>query len=592
MTVTELAPTYRYVPPRRLNSLSIVMPARNRADTIRGTIRRAVEVASMMVADRYEVVIVDDGSTDTATAAIVARMAEQHGESIRLVRHDQTLSYGAMVRRGWSAARMEWLLSVDSDRQFDLANVADFVPLTDRADIIVGRRRGRRDALWRAGTRVFNAAAQAVFHTGVRDANCAFKLMRTAALRTLELGDSAAMLNTELFYHARQRGLTVTEVPVAERRRTPVGDRWRRTSRQCRDGHPPESVAMRLRFNQPRPKQLRLHSWLVGMLALVSGIATTVWAYSTHTVLAYGDAEAHLNISKRVVSGLTAGVAQLGSVWLPLPHVLMLPFVVNDDLWRTGLAGAAVGVPCLVLSAVMSYRTSYLLTGSIAASWLAPLVIVANPNTLYLYSHPDDRATATGDGLIVAVLPMKWVLHDSVNNLVMTAVFASLATLARYDGWMFVLIEAVAVLVIAAVRYRSRASMEGLCVLFGVLAFTGIAGWLLWNQLIFSDPLYFARSVYGSAEQQQFFLRTGLLPTYHDMGKSVLYWFEDIRIIAGLALILPAALGLVFLLVKSLRERRIGPPLIAAAALSCFAFYIVLACIWVSVLDFAALRAA
>ena len=161
MTITELAPTYRYVPPRRLNSLSIVMPARNRADTIRGTIRRAVEVASM-VADRYEVVIVDDGSTD-ATAAIVARMAEKHGESIRLVRHDHTLGYGAMVRRGWSAARMEWLLSVDSDRQFDLANVADFVPLTDRADIIVGRRRGRRDALWRrAGTRVFNAAAQAV----------------------------------------------------------------------------------------------------------------------------------------------------------------------------------------------------------------------------------------------------------------------------------------------------------------------------------------------------------------------------------------------------------------------------------------------
>ena len=398
--------------------------------------------------------------------------------------------------------------------------------------------------------------------------------MRTAALRTLELGDSTAMLNTELFYHARQRGLTVTEVPVAQRRRAPSG---------IVGGGPHgsaatvtrEFVAMRLRFNQPRPKQLRLHSWLVGMVALVSGIATAAWAYNTHTVLAYGDAEAHLNISKRVVSGLTAGVAQLGSVWLPLPHVLMLPFVVNDDLWRTGLAGAAVGVPCLVLSAVMSYRTSYLLTGSIAASWLAPLVIVANPNTLYLSATPMTELLLLATVSSSLYFLCKWVLHDGVNNLVMTAVFASLATLARYDGWMFVLIEAVAVLVIAAVRYRSRASVEGLCVLFGVLAFTGIAGWLLWNQLIFSDPLYFARSVYGSAEQQQFFLRTGLLPTYHDMGKSVLYWFEDVRIIAGLALILPAALGLVFLLVKSIRERRIGPPLIAAAALSCFAFYIV-----------------
>jgi hypothetical protein len=571
MTVTELAPTFRYASPRRLDSLSVVMTAHNRATTIKATIKKALEVASV-IADRYEVVIVDDGSTD-ATAEIVQKMADQRGDSVRLIRNLSTMGYGPSVQRGWSAARMEWMLSTDSDRQFDFSNLFDFVPLTDRADIITGWRKNRRSVFQRKfQTKAFNLVGRVVFQTGVRDADCAFKLMRTAAVRRLELGDSTTMFNTELFYQAKQHGLAVAELPVLER-----PDHSRSDDAGYHGGRAKaarEFIGMRIRFNRSASKRLRLHTRLVGLLALISGLGTTVWAYSTHTVLAYGDAEAHLNISKRVVSGLTAGFAQLGSVWLPLPHILMLPFVADDDLWRTGLAGAAIGVPCLVLAAVMSYRTSYLLTRSVAASWLAPVVIVANPNTLYLAATPMTELLLLAMVASSLYFLCKWVLHDGINNLVVAAVFASLATLARYDGWMFVLVEAVVVLVVAAVRYRSRAGVEGLCVLFGVLAFTGIAGWLLWNQLIFSDPLYFAQSVYGSAEQQQFFLRTGLLPTYHDAGKSVAYWFEDVRIIAGSVLIVLATVGLILLVVKSIRERRVGPPLIAAAALSCFAFYI------------------
>jgi len=573
MTVTDLTspPTYRYTPPQRLKSLSVVMPARNQAENIEAAITDALHVASL-VADHFEVVVVDDGSTD-ATAAIVQSMVEKAGESIRLIRHEHTLGHGPTARRAWSAARLEWLLFIDSDRQFDLREVADFVALTDRADIITGWRKYRQDSLLRRfNAHVFNVAGRLFFRTGVRDINCAFKLMRTPALRQLELTETTAMVNTELLYQARQRGLAVAEIPVTQRQRqfgTGSGGDQNCTAQAMR-----EFITMRLRFNRPNPKRLCLHSWLVGLLALFSGLAATMWALATHTVLAYGDAEAHLNISKRVVSGLTAGLAQLGSVWLPLPHLFMVPFVANDDLWRTGLAGAAVGVPSLGLAAVMSYRTSYLLTGSIAASWLAPLVIIANPNALYLAATPMTELLLLAMVASSLYFLCKWILHDGINNLVLTAVFASLATLVRYDGWVFVLIETGAVLVIAAVRHRTRASVEGLGVLFGALAFTGIAGWLLWNQLIFSDPLYFAESVYGSAEQQQFFLRTGLLPTYHDAGKSILYWFEDVRIIAGSALLLLATLGLAFLIAKSIRQRRIGPPLIAATALSCFAFYI------------------
>jgi hypothetical protein len=573
MTASSLdtRPVYRYHPPTRLRSLSVVMPAHNEAENIGSAITDGLEAAAA-VAGRYEVVVVDDGSTD-ATAAIVESMAAVYGDSVRLIRNARNLGYGPTVRRAWAAARMEWVLFTDSDHQFDLREVAHLVTLTDEADLVTGWRRKRQDSLLRRiSAAIFNIAARLFFGAGVKDIDCAFKLMRTSALRRLDLTANSAMVNTELLYQARQHGLRIAQLPVTH---------YPRQFGQASGGDPKviaraigEFFAMRHRFNQPQAKRLRLCSWLIGVLALLAGLVTTAWAFDHHVVLAYGDAEAHLNIAKRVVSGLTPGLAQLGSVWLPLPHVLMVPFVVNDTLWRTGLAGAAVGVPCLVLLAVMSYRLAYLLTGSIAGSWLAPLVILANPNTLYMAATPMTEVVLLAIVTTSVYFLARWVLDDSLASLVLAGLFGSLASLARYDGWALVVIEAVVVLVIAAVRHRSLRGTEGLMVLFGILAFSGIVGWLLWNQLIFSDPLYFAKSVYGSAQQQQWFLQHGLLPTYHDLGKSVVYWLADVRLIVSSPLCGLAAVGLGVLLVRCARQRWLGPVLIAAAALSSFPFYI------------------
>ena len=573
MTISaiDIPPVYRYRPPTRLRSLSVVMPAHNEAENIRAAILNGLEAAAT-VARRFEVVVVDDGSTD-ATAAIVESMAAVYGDSVRLIRNERNLGYGPTVRRAWTAARMEWVLFTDSDCQFDLREVAHLVALTDEADLVTGWRQKRQDRLLRRiNAGIFNIAGRLFFGTGIKDIDCAFKLMRASALRQLDLTANSAMVNTELLYQARQHSLRIGQLPVTH---------YPRQFGQASGGDPRviaraivEFFAMRRRFNQPQAKRLRLCSWLVGVLALLGGLASTAWAFAHHVVLAYGDAEAHLNIAKRVVSGLTPGLGQLGSVWLPLPHLLMIPFVVNDTLWRTGLAGAAVGVPSLVLLAVMSYKLAHLLTGSIAGSWLAPLVIVANPNTLYMAATPMTEVLLLAMATTSVYFLARWVLRGDLASLVLTGLFASLASLSRYDGWALVMIEAVAVLVTAAVRHRSLRGTEGLMVLFGMLAFSGIIGWLLWNQLIFSDPLYFAKSVYGSAQQQQWFLQHGLLPTYHNFGKSVVFWFEDVRLIAGSALGVLAAVGLGALLVRCARQRRLGPVLIAAAALSSFPFYI------------------
>ena len=78
---------------------------------------------------------------------------------------------------------------------------------------------------------------------------------------------------------------------------------------------------------------------VIGLLAGVS-FAMVRWCAANGYLLYWGDAMAHLNIARRIVDSRTPGYEQIGTVWLPLPHLLMLPFVGDDELWRSGLAGA------------------------------------------------------------------------------------------------------------------------------------------------------------------------------------------------------------------------------------------------------------
>src|ERR1035441_8585290 len=81
-----------------------------------------------------------------------------------------------------------------------------------------------------------------------------------------------------------------------------------------------------------------------GVLAVAIAISffSFLYYFNKGYILIYGDASAHLDIARRVVDSLTPGLAQLSSVWLPLPHILMLPFIWNNYLWHTGIAGSIV----------------------------------------------------------------------------------------------------------------------------------------------------------------------------------------------------------------------------------------------------------
>jgi glycosyltransferase involved in cell wall biosynthesis len=128
--------------------------------------------------------------------------------------------YGAALRTGIEAARMPWVLLTDSDLQFDMAQIEDFLPFADSSDLIVGYRIDRKDPFGRrVNAKAWNWLVHLLFALPVRDVDCAFKLIRRDLIGQLELVSSGAVISTELIARSAQAGARLTELGVNHRPR-------------------------------------------------------------------------------------------------------------------------------------------------------------------------------------------------------------------------------------------------------------------------------------------------------------------------------------------------------------------------------------
>lgn len=208
----------------QISRLSIVLPCFNEAENVAAAVAEAQDAAARVAAD-HEVVVVDDGSADT-TGAIATAIAAADAR-VRVVCHEVNRGYGAAVRSGIRATHGDWVLLTDGDRQFDLAQLERVAPLTEGNDLVAGYRVHRADpAHRRLAAHAWNRFMRRTFGIGVRDVDCAFKLVRGDALRALPLESDGAMVSTELIVRAGMAGWAISEVGVDHRPRvagTPTG---------------------------------------------------------------------------------------------------------------------------------------------------------------------------------------------------------------------------------------------------------------------------------------------------------------------------------------------------------------------------------
>src|SRR2546426_10562293 len=145
-------------------------------------------------------------------------------------------------------------------------------------------------------------------------------------------------------------------------------------------------------INAPASSRWDYEVRLLAFFAVCVSVFSFLYYFRQGDVLLYGDAVAHINIARRVFDSRTPGLLQLGTVWLPLPHLLMIPFLLSDWAWRTGGGGSIPSLAAYVLGAVGVFR---LVRGALSfssqpdsaariAAWGAAIVYLATPNLIYL----------------------------------------------------------------------------------------------------------------------------------------------------------------------------------------------------------------
>lgn len=295
----------------------------------------------------------------------------------------------------------------------------------------------------------------------------------------------------------------------------------------------------------------------ITVISLVISVISYLIFLHLNLVVAYNDARAHMNMARLVYDNLTPGFAQIGSVWLPLDHILKLLFVWNDTLWQSGFAGSIWSMMAFVATANVVFLLAKKITGDKNASFLGTLLFITNLNVLYLQSTPLTESLLLLFFTLTTFFLYSWSKNKKTEYLILTALSVFFATVTRYDGWFLFGITFLLIVFISfkdilkdkkesirIVIQKHLVLLEGRIILFSTLGGFGIFLWFVWNLLIFGDPLYFATGPYSAKAQQDKIAAAGALFSRHDIFLSLLtYWYAMVDNI-GLLLMFFSVIGL------------------------------------------------
>jgi hypothetical protein len=249
---------------------------------------------------------------------------------------------------------------------------------------------------------------------------------------------------------------------------------------------------------------------LLACCAVLSLIAI-VWSWRQGAMLNYGDAVAHLHIARRVFDSHRPGPTQLGSVWLPLPHIVLIPFVAVYAWWANGAAALIPSALSWLASCAGIYR--------LARRWLAPAsaaialaFFALNPNLLYLQTTAMTEPIFLCEMVWLALWLVEWRaelkesgldesrLEESsprrANRLLWLIAGVLVAAIyTRYDGWIMALLAwcAIGIVLLRRRQLRSRTFW-----LASVLVVAAPVAWFAYNAVVFGDWLDFLRGPYSA----------------------------------------------------------------------------------------------
>ena len=250
----------------------------------------------------------------------------------------------------------------------------------------------------------------------------------------------------------------------------------------------------------PWDSEVKLLAWIATCISIVSFL----YYYQRSDVMLYGDAVAHINIARRVFDSKTPGLLQLGTVWLPLPHLLMIPFLISKTMWQHGGGGSIPSLAAYVFGVVGIFR---LVRGALShgidrdvrahvAAWVAALIYAANPNLIYM------QTTAMGESLylaffIWAVVYFSEFWRGDLRALNKCGLCLAAACLTRYDGW-FLTAVIVAAIMLSSLIWRRPQLPRAALIRFLLIAAMAPTLWLAYNGIVYRNPLEFENGPYSA----------------------------------------------------------------------------------------------
>ncbi len=267
---------------------------------------------------------------------------------------------------------------------------------------------------------------------------------------------------------------------------------------------------------------------------LVFVLSVAAWYfYSSGYLLYYGDAQAHLNISRSWIDSRTTGYDQIGTVWLPVLHLICLPFVRNDFLWSSGLAGTIPVAACFLVAGICLYLCGKEAYGNSLAAAVVLLCFGLNPNVLYLATITMTELVFIA-GLAVCLLALLRFRGTRKIKYVALAIGASWwMSLTRYDGWFLIPFIAL-LLAVSAKSQRLR-----LFIAVGAFASLAPIYWVAHNWWETGNALDFYNGPYSPAAIQNY----KTYPGFHDWPAAIHYYWEAGRACSGAGLLVLGLAG-------------------------------------------------
>jgi len=479
--------------------VAVVLPAYREEANLEACVEDMLG-ALAVVDERHYVVIVNDGSDDR-TGDVADMLAARHPGRVEVVHHEVNKGYGAAVRTGIATALDRTdaprLFLTDSDGQFRASQLPWFVAeaVAERADAVIGFRPRRADpALRKVNAWLWTRACRLLLGVGVRDVDCAYKLIDRRVLDGVDLRGDAGTISPELLMNLRTRGARILQRPVDHFPRQhgeQTGAKLsvilisllglaRLSSQRMRGAWPGRALS---RLAHPRDPVLAA---LTVVLAAASVVAYLVYA-SRHDLLSYPETMAHLFIARGVVDAPAPALSQLGGVYLPFPQLLAVLTIWRDSWYHSGLSGSVISMASYVLATRYLYKTGRGLTGSSFAGVAAAVIFAANPDMLYLQSTPMTATLLAACAAATVYYLMRWSQTGAYRQLAGTAMTVLLASLIGYPGWA---LDGAVLLAVGYVAWRQAPgsgladrihAVEAHLVFYGLPALSGIVGWLVWS---------------------------------------------------------------------------------------------------------------